>query len=329
MYQNGFVNKKNDIPSFNRALEYKTFHNSLSKNFSEISKVYITFLSDWLTSTVRAFNDTDKFHVMLCIFKRNLNFYNDNSINFNYETFNKTNQFDVQKINIVEIAKTLNLPKETTRRKLIELQKIGVIKRSKKNIIIDKNSIKLFNIDNILERLGDLLFKIFTICLKENLSNNKILSKKDIVTTLKENFSFLLLHYFEFIIPWLVRWKRFFNNDTELFIVWAMILLNKSVKITKNKNSASDVFHWRAEIDGTSTVGINTMSLSDISGIPRPTVSRKIKKLLEKKLIAIDDYKLIHPLNIHHKKDLENLQSITLESFTKFSLMVFNRIFLN
>ena len=328
MYQNGFVNKKNDIPSFNRALEYKTFHNSLSKNFSEISKVYITFLSDWLASTVKAFNDSDKFHVMLCIFKRNLDFYNDNLIKFNFETFNKTNQFDVQKINIVEIAKTLNLPKETARRKLIELQKIGVIKRSKKNIIIDKNSIKLFNIDNILERLGDLLFKIYTICLKENLSNNKISSKKDIVITLKENFSFLLLHYFEFIIPWLVRWKRFFNNDTELFIIWAMILLNKSVKIIKNKDNAFDVVNWRAEIDIVNTVGINTMSLSDISGIPRPTVSRKIKKLLEKKLISIDEHKLIHPLNIHYKKDFENLQSATLESFSKFSLMVFNRIFL-
>ena len=323
------MNKKSDIPSLNQALNHKIFHNSITKNYSEFSKVYITFLSDWLTSTVKAFNDSDKFHVMLCIFKRNLNFYNDNLIKFNYETFNKTNQFDIQKINIVEIAKTLNLPKETTRRKLLELQNIGVIKRYKKNIIIDKNSIKLFNIDNILERLGDLLFKIYTVCLKENFSNNKISSKKDIVITLKENFSFLLLHYFEFIIPWLVRWKRFFNNDTELFIIWAMILLNKSFKIIKNKNTTSDFMNWRTEIDIVNTVGINTMSLADISGIPRPTVSRKIKKLLEKKLIIIDDYKLIHPLNIHHKKNLENLHSASLESFSKFSLMVFNRIFLN
>ena len=323
------MNKLDRIPSLNKALDYKSFHNSITKNYSEFSKVYVTFLSDWLISTVKAFKDSDKFHVMLCIFKRNLNFYNDNLIKFNYDTFSKTNQFDIQKINIVEIAKTLNLPKETTRRKLLELQKIGVIKRYKKNILIDKNSIKLFNIDIILERLGDVLFKIYNVCLKESFSNTKIESKKEIVLVLKDNFSFLLLHYFEFIIPWLVRWRRFFNNDTELFIVWAIIFLNKTVKLKKAKGVSTDIVKWRTEIDSTSTTGINTMSLSDISGIPRPTVSRKVKKLLEKKLITVDEYKLLHPINIYYKKELENLNSISLDSFSKFSVMVFNRIFLN
>ena len=323
------MNKLDRIPSLNKALDYKSFHNSITKNYSEFSKVYVTFLSDWLISTVKAFKDSDKFHVMLCIFKRNLNFYNDNLIKFNYDTFSKTNQFDIQKINIVEIAKTLNLPKETTRRKLLELQKIGVIKRYKKNILIDKNSIKLFNIDIILERLGDVLFKIYNVCLKESFSNTKIESKKEIVLVLKDNFSFLLLHYFEFIIPWLVRWRRFFNNDTELFIVWAIIFLNKTVKLKKEKGVSTDIVKWRTEIDSTNTTGINTMSLSDISGIPRPTVSRKVKKLLEKKLITVDEYKLLHPINIYYKKELENLNSISLDSFSKFSVMVFNRIFLN
>ena len=323
------MNKLDRIPSLNKALDYKSFHNSITKNYSEFSKVYVTFLSDWLISTVKAFKDSDKFHVMLCIFKRNLNFYNDNLIKFNYDTFSKTNQFDIQKINIVEIAKNLNLPKETTRRKLLELQKIGVIKRYKKNILIDKNSIKLFNIDIILERLGDVLFKIYNVCLKESFSNTKIESKKEIVLVLKDNFSFLLLHYFEFIIPWLVRWRRFFNNDTELFIVWAIIFLNKTVKLKKAKGVSTDIVKWRTEIDSTNTTGINTMSLSDISGIPRPTVSRKVKKLLEKKLITVDEYKLLHPINIYYKKELENLNSISLDSFSKFSVMVFNRIFLN
>ena len=77
------MNKLDRIPSLNKALDYKSFHNSITKNYSEFSKVYVTFLSDWLISTVKAFKDSDKFHVMLCIFKRNLNFYNDNLIKFN------------------------------------------------------------------------------------------------------------------------------------------------------------------------------------------------------------------------------------------------------
>jgi len=314
------------IPSLNKALTSKNFHQSISRNYSEISKVYMTFLHDWLTSTVKTFNDIDKFHILLCIFKKNLNFYNDNLIKFDYETFNKTDKFDIQKINIIEIAKTLSLPKETTRRKLIELQKLGVIKRNKKNILIDKNSIKLFNIDNILDRLGDVLIKIYNVSLKDSFSSNKILSKKDIVDTMKKNFSFMLLHYFEFIIPWLIRWKRFFNNDTELFIIWSIILLNKSVKILKKKENNSDIYDWRTNISNAHTNGINTMSLSEISGIPRPTVSRKIKILLEKKIVLIDKNKLFHPIIVNHKKPLENLQNTSLESFSKFSSTVFNLI---
>ena len=320
------MNKSIEIPSLNKGIDYKNFHQSMTKNYSELSKVYMTFLSDWLTSTVKTFNDSDKFHILLCIFKKNLNFYNDNLIKFDYETFNKTNQFDIQKINIVEIAKILNLPKETTRRKLIELQKLGVIKRNKKNVLIDKEAIKLFNIDSILDRLGDVLIKIYKISLKDKLFTNETISKKEVVETMKKNFSFMLLHYFEFIIPWLVRWKRFFNNDTELFIIWSIILLNKSVKILKKKENNSDIFDWRTEISQMNTNGINTMSLSEISGIPRPTVSRKIKILLGKKIVLIDKNKLFHPIILNHKKQLEDLQNTSLESFSKFSSTVFNLI---
>ena len=318
--------KIREIPSLKKGLDYKNFHQSMVKNYSEVSKVYMTFLSDWLISTVKTFNDSDKFHILLCIFKKNLNFYNDNLIKFDYETFNKTNQFDIQKINIVEIAKILNLPKETTRRKLIELQKLGVIKRNKKNVLIDKEAIKLFNIDSILDRLGDVLIKIYKISLKDKLFTNETISKKEVVETMKKNFSFMLLHYLEFIIPWLVRWKRFFNNDTELFIIWSIILLNKSVKILKKKENNSDIYNWRTEISQTDTNGINTMSLSEISGIPRPTVTRKIKILLEKKIILIDNNKLFHPIIVNHKKQLEDLQNTSLESFSKFSSTVFNLI---
>ena len=316
------------IPGLNQAINYKIFHQSIIKNYSKFSNVYMNFLSDWLISAIKAFNDCDKFHILICIFKRNLKFYNDNSIIFDYETFNKTKQFDIQKINIIELAKTLNLPKETTRRKLLELQKSGAIKRNNKNILIDKNSIKLFNIEYILDRLGDVLIKIYNISLNENLPYNKIISKKEIVDTMKKNFSFMLLHYFEFIIPWLIRWKRFFNNDTELFIIWSIIFLNKSVKITEKKEN-SDILTWRAEIDKASTTGINTMSLSEVTGIPRATVSRKIKILLEKKIIFIDERKLFHPIISNHKKQLESIHNVSMDEFCKFSLIVFNLIVLN
>ena len=71
------------------------------------------------------------------------------------------------------------------------------------------------------------------------------------------------------------------------------------------------------------------MSLSEITGIPRPTVSRKIKKLLRRKLAIIDEYKLIHPETATNKKDLVNIQNISVSSFAKFSVTVFNILIFN
>ena len=97
-----------------------------------------------------------KFNILIYIFSKNLEFYNKNLIEFDFETFNKTNQFDIQKINIVEIATILNIPKETARRKINELEVLNVIQRKKKQIIIDKNSFKLFDIEDALKNLTSL-----------------------------------------------------------------------------------------------------------------------------------------------------------------------------
>ena len=128
----GFIQKMIDIPKFTEKLEFEDINEVIIKNYSLISKEYTTFLSEWLTNTNKIFRDSIKFYILIYIFNKNLEFYNKNLIEFDYETFNKTNQFDINKINIAEIAKNLNIPKETARRKILELENQGVIIRKKK-----------------------------------------------------------------------------------------------------------------------------------------------------------------------------------------------------
>ena len=317
-----------EIPSVNRSLRYEEFNQVILKNYSLFTKEYTTFLSEWLTDTNKIFNDSEKFYILIYIFSKNLEFYNKNLIEFDYETFDRTNQFDVQKINIVEIAKSLNIAKETARRKILELQNEGVIIRKKKNIIIDKNSFELFDIKNTLNSLTNLLFKIYNVCLQDRIIKKNIL-KEDIFNILRKRFSFVMHHYFEFIIPWTTRWKKFFDNDVELFIIWGVIILNKTVKIIKKKDEKLTIENWRSELEKINSRGINTMSLAEITGIPRPTVSRKIKKLLKKNLAMIDEYKLIHPETSVKKSDLVKIQNISVASFSKFAFTVSNLLIFN
>ena len=318
----------NAIPSVIPSLNYNEVNQIIVNNYSLFTKEYTTFLSEWLTDTNKIFHDSEKFYILIYIFNKNLEFYNKNLIEFDYETFNKTNQFDIQKINIVEIAKNLCIAKETTRRKVLELEEAGVIKRQKKQIIIDKNSFELFDIQNTLKSLTNLLHRIYYICLNEGAISKEI-TKKDIFNIMNKKFSFIMYHYFEFIIPWTIRWKKFFDNDSELFIIWGVIVLNKAIKIMKNQDQKLNIEGWRDEIEKLSTQGINTMSLSEITGIPRPTVSRKIKKLFNKKLVFIDEYKLIHPETKVNKKELISIQNMSVASFSKFSVTICNLLIFN
>tara|TARA_Y100000590_G_scaffold271655_1_gene304965 strand:- start:1148 stop:2107 length:960 start_codon:yes stop_codon:yes gene_type:complete len=317
-----------EIPSVNERLDFDEINQIIISNYSAFTKEYTTFLSGWLTDTNKIFNDSEKFYILIYIFNKNLEFYNNNLIEFDYDTFDKTTQFDIQKLNIVEIAKNLNIAKETTRRKILELERDGVIIRKRKHIIIDKNSFELFEIKNTIKSLSNLLFRIYNICLREEIITKKI-TKDEIYKLMTKKFSFIMYHFFEFIIPWTIRWKKFFDNDMELFIIWGVIVLNKSVKVMKGENEKLNIESWRSEIEHIDTQGINTMSLAEVTGIPRPTVSRKIKKLIKKNLAIIDKYKLIHPETSSNRKELVSIQNRSVSSFTKFSVTVCNFLIFN
>ena len=67
------------------------------------------------------------------------------------------------------------------------------------------------------------------------------------------------------------------------------------------------------------------MSISDISGIPRATVIRKLNILLEKKYLFIDDKKHYSLATVHLKK-LTSIQEINLNFLSEFIVSVFNLI---
>ena len=81
-------------------------------------------------------------------------------------------------------------------------------------------------------------------------------------------------------------------NDLETFCVGHVLVVNA----TQNKEfepSKLTIKSWREEIMGSDFRGVNAMSISEITGIPRPTVVRKLKWLIEKNYLNINDKKLI------------------------------------
>ena len=323
------MREKHEIPSIVKAIDKSRLKSIISENYINFAPEYMSLLGEWITGTYNAFNDADKYIILGYLFRKTVSFYYDNYIKVSYDVFYKTDHFDIEKINIVEIAKALGIPKETTRRKVTELEKAGVLIKKGKHLIIDKSAIKLVEPINTMKNLTTVFHLIYKICLKENLIKKEI-TKEMITNAMKSNLTYTWYHYYKFIFSWLYNWKKFFNNDTEKFIIWCIPMLHRANKMRLDKKNPNiNISTWRSVIDKIETQGINTMSLSDITGIPRPTVTRKLKTLILNKHLFMDKNKLIHPGNQgKYKAEMYNIQNNALNEFSDFTSKIFNQIIL-
>ena len=78
---------------------------------------------------------------------------------------------------------------------------------------------------------------------------------------------------------------------------------------------------------GSDNRGVNAMSISEITGIPRPTVVRKLKYLINKKFLHINEKKLI-TLNAKESAFITTGKMINqnMLSLSNFIYRVFNQI---
>ena len=100
-----------------------------------------------------------------------------------------------------------------------------------------------------------------------------------------------------------MRW-RVELKDLETLGIGMVVVINavKNKDFTPKKNMRS--FH--KEVMGSDSRGVNAMSISEITGIPRPTVVRKLKYLIDKKYLHINEKKLISFTNFSFFKTLLN-----------------------
>ena len=69
--------------------------------------------------------------------------------------------------------------------------------------------------------------------------------------------------------------------------------------------------------------GINAMSISDITGIPRATVIRKLNKLVKDKFLEINSKKHYSSTGVH-KKAIIDVQKNTFINLSNFASRIYN-----
>ena len=293
------------------------------KNYNVVSPLWSNHQVEWMNGVYEPFNDHDKYMIVLYLIKKTFDFYSKNLVKEAYTEFYKKDFIQVESLNIMEISQALNIPKETARRKIIELEKIGTIKKVGKKIIIDKKAFPFMKPEKSTIRVSRFFSSISAIMFNEKITQSKFTSE-EILTFITKNFSHIWKLYYELQIPMILKWKKVFF-DVESFHVWGVCVVNEQLNIRGKSDLKMNKKEYLLKYYNTilDLDGINAMSISDISGIPRATVIRKLNTLIKKKYLKINQKKH-YTLAYDTQKEVSEIQKINFNHLADFTSRVFN-----
>ena len=312
------------IPKLSNQILNEEVRQTLERNFVSITPVWTPLQLAWINDVYRTFYDYEKFMIIMYLLKKTFDSYSKNFVKLNYEEYFNQSEVEIETINVMEISSSLNIAKETARRKINELEKMGAIKRISKKIIIDKNTWPNIKPEDTIKRTSRFLSTFSKLCVKDGLISKPI-SSESLTNTSKEYFSFVWQLYYEMQMPFLLGYKKIFG-DLESFHVNGIVITNHALNSVKNNNSEmSKEFYLEKYFfgDRPEGPGINAMSISDITGIPRATVIRKLNKLLKKNFKKIDDKKHYSTTGVHQKKIL-GAQKKVYNNLSRFIARIYN-----
>tara|TARA_Y200000002_G_C22633601_1_gene643630 strand:- start:120 stop:1124 length:1005 start_codon:yes stop_codon:yes gene_type:complete len=312
------------MPSISILIDEKEIFRIISKNFSKIAPSYYTLISNWLIRAYNVYNDIDKFIIIIYLINKDLIIFRKNGLIIDYNSFYEKKTIEIEKVNISDISKDLQIPKESVRRKVLELERKGVIKKNGKKIFVDRSGFNSAKAIITLKEMSILLHEFNKVLKKENLKE-EVFEVNEISNSIKENFSFCWYQFYKFLFVFTNRWRKEVK-DLETFCVGVLVMLNAS----QNKNfkvKDLNLKSYQKKVMGSDERGINAMSISEITKIPRPTVVRKLKYLINNNYLHIDDKKLISvDIQGIKLKRSSNLQDENIQSLSKFIHRIFNQI---
>ena len=260
------------------------------KNHDLLITEIFYFQQQWLTAAFKRFKDFDKYIILIYFINKAFKGYNDHFIVNSFDEFYSKENFEIPKINIIDLSRELNISKETTRRKMMELEKDGAINKIKKRILLQRKGQEIQKPTDSIKNLSRVISHFSDYLTKEKILKNKI-PKNEIEDKIRKNFTRCWQYFFDYQIPLITRWKKIFG-DIETWTIWGNcvynqnLVLSKSIKENQNILKKEDAFIKRLNEFGNQ--GLNAMTISELTGIPRPTVLRKLKILINKKLLTKD-----------------------------------------
>ena len=282
---------------FNQVLKDDQIYDQMMENYDSLGRDWIAHQWNWMNNVYWAFKDHYKYLILISLVEKTLQFYDQMNIQYTYDQYYSKSYLYIEKFSITELCEKLNLPKETVRRKVLELEKLGVLKRQKKQIIIDRTAFNLVKPEQQMKFTSKYILLISQLLNKERIYSKK-LDVKFIEQILKKNFSLCWRWFYRMQIPMIIGYHEMFE-DVATFHIWGTVAMNQAFNYKKNFDSSNIhtltpdymTFNKTLLSDAVTDIGVSAMSISDMTNIPRATVIRKCKYLMKHDFLKLNSKK--------------------------------------
>ena len=280
---------------FSKTLTDEQVYDTIMSNYSDLSKDWITHQWNWMKNVYEAFNDHYKYMIVISLIEKTLQFYDQMNIQYTFDEYYSKSYLQIEKFSINELCEKLDLPKETVRRKVLELESEGVITRNKKKIIIDRKAFNFVKPEKQIKFSSKYIYLV-SKALNKNKVYSKKLEQKMIEDIIKKKFSLCWRWFYRMQIPLIIGYHKFMK-DLTTFHIWGTVAMNQVLNVSKQLDTRNEVSLDYVATNNVllenlgSKAGISAMSISDMTNIPRATIIRKCQYLLKEDLVKINEKK--------------------------------------
>jgi predicted transcriptional regulator len=302
----------------------------LSRTSHEALTPHYKFQQIWVNQAYITFKDFDTYLILMYLKNEIFIDYSDRFHYMALDAFYSQDKIAINKLNLIQISKSLNIPKETVRRKINYLQENDIIFRSGKSIYLNSKALQIIKPTKSLPLLSVFFEKISDILAKENWFG-KPLNREKVEEFIQNHYTVCWEYFYRFQIPYLTRHRECFT-DLESWNVWGSVAIVQAAafhesnqNLTREELTSYDDYIF-AVLKHKPKRGINASSISDISSIPRATVIRKLRSM-EKKNFIKRNTKLEYTLGSYkslgefRKNYLINQKALSDFCTTMFNLM--------
>ena len=247
-----------------------------------------------------------------------LKIFNKTNNTQSYQEFLTNESIYIGKIKKADLARELEIPRETIRRKLNLLQEKDLINIKDNFFDVKIKAFEVADLNTILRNYS----KGVKLIIDDMVDKNKISFNKDLGDEyLNEKFTTHWLYILNMFIEIGLVWKKKLKS-IEGWLIFGTCALNQMYNLRDNRNyyklHKDDTENYYLNMISKETSnGLNPTTIADLTGIPRQTVIRHLQTLVKIKALEKDKKN-----NLFHLPKAKEKKKTIIEGINRVNLYI-------